>query len=97
MKKYLAPSEYIDWETPEVFAQAKELSSGVHNHEEIASNCFEFVRDEINHSWDYNKTLLPVRHRKFSSIVQDTATPKVICWPRCCAQIKFQQACATSV
>ncbi len=55
MDKYLASSEYIDWETPEVFAQAKVLASGVSGAEDITRRCFEFVRDEIRHSWDYEQ------------------------------------------
>jgi len=55
MEKYLASSEYIDWEKPEVFAQAKDLASGVSGAEEITHRCFEFVRDEIRHSWDYEQ------------------------------------------
>ena len=55
MNKYLASSEYIDWEKSEVFAQAKDLASGAFGAEEIARRCFEFVRDEITHSWDYEQ------------------------------------------
>ena len=53
MNKYLASSEYIDWKNPEVFALANDLASGVSESEEIACRCFEYVRDEIRHSWDY--------------------------------------------
>jgi hypothetical protein len=49
MDKYLASSEYIDWEKPEVLAQAKDLASGVSGAEEITRRCFEFVREEIRH------------------------------------------------
>ena len=55
MKQYLASTEYIDWQCPEVFAQAKTLSVDTSDHEEITRNCFEFVRDEIRHSWDYQE------------------------------------------
>jgi hypothetical protein len=55
MNKYLASSEYIDWKNPEVRVRAKDLASGAHNPETIARNCFEFVRDEIKHSWDYKQ------------------------------------------
>lgn len=61
MNKYLEASEYIDWENPEVFAQAKDLASGVCDPEEIARRCFEFVRDEIRHSWDYKQN--PVTYK----------------------------------
>lgn len=55
MNKYLASSEYIDWETNEVLAMAKELAIGTSEPEEISRRCFEFVRDEIKHSWDYEQ------------------------------------------
>lgn len=55
MKKYLASSEYIDWKNQEVLAQAKNLASGAKSPEQIAQKCFEFVRDEIKHSWDYKQ------------------------------------------
>lgn len=55
MNKYLAASKFIDWETPNVLAQAKELADGVFDPEEISRKCFEFVRDEIRHSWDYKQ------------------------------------------
>ena len=55
MNKYLASSEYIDWENPELFARAKDLASGTSEPEEITRRCFEFVRDEIMHSWDYEQ------------------------------------------
>ncbi|PHS19034.1 MAG: Cro/Cl family transcriptional regulator [Blastopirellula sp.] len=53
MKKYLASTKHIDWQHPAVFAKAKELSEGWYDEELITKICFEFVRDEIKHSWDY--------------------------------------------
>ena len=53
MDKYLASSEIIDWESPEVMKKAKELSRGMDNLVDIAKACFVFVRDEIRHSNDY--------------------------------------------
>lgn len=55
MKKYLASTEYIDWEAAEVVSLAGELASGAVEPCEIARRCFEFVRDEIKHSWDYKQ------------------------------------------
>ena len=55
MNKYLASSEYIDWEKTEVLLQAKELATGTSEPENIARRCFEYVRDEIKHSWDYEQ------------------------------------------
>ena len=53
MDKYLESSEYIDWQQTEVLAKAKLLSNGLGEQLDIAKACFEFVRDEIKHSCDY--------------------------------------------
>jgi transglutaminase-like putative cysteine protease len=53
MKIYLEATEYIDWQQPDVLAKALSLSKGLDSDEAIAKACFEFVRDEIKHSWDY--------------------------------------------
>jgi len=53
MNKYLKPPEYIDFENPALLTQAKILSEGALSPEEVTRKCFEFVRDEIKHSWDY--------------------------------------------
>ena len=53
MNEYLVSSSYIDWETPAVLEKAKKLGEGIKTDYEIAQRCFEFVRDGIKHSWDY--------------------------------------------
>ena len=53
MDNYLASSEYIDWEHTAVGEQAKILSQGLQTQEQIAKACFEYVRDEVKHSNDY--------------------------------------------
>lgn len=53
MKEYLESSLYIDWDNPEIKELAKSLSSGLSFEEDIAKNCFEWVRDKIRHSADY--------------------------------------------
>lgn len=50
---YLQTSPIIDWDEPTVLAKAQELSQGRTTDEGITKACFEFVRDEIKHSWDY--------------------------------------------
>ena len=61
MKKYLESTEYIDWENPDILVCAKALAGSSSMHEDIARECFEFVRDEIKHSWDYK--LKPVTYK----------------------------------
>lgn len=53
MEKYLAATPYIDWQHPDILERAANLASSAHNKEEVAKACFEFVRDEIKHSLDY--------------------------------------------
>lgn len=53
MKRYLESTEYIDWDASIVLEQARVLAKGSLLPGEVARNCFEFVRDEIKHSWDY--------------------------------------------
>ncbi len=53
MQPFLQSTEYIDFRHPSVLAKARELAAGSADHMEIARRCFEFVRDEIKHSWDY--------------------------------------------
>jgi len=53
MEKYLASSEFIDWKDPQVLEKSKELAHGLFDPDAIARTCFEFVRDEIKHSNDY--------------------------------------------
>ena len=53
MQKYLANSEIIDWNNPTVLVKAQELAKGCSSSSEIAKSCYEFVRDDIQHSWDY--------------------------------------------
>lgn len=51
MKAYLETSQYIDWEHPEILKLAKRLAGD--SDFETIRNCFEFVRDEVRHSMDY--------------------------------------------
>lgn len=55
---YLAHSEIIDWQQPDVLALAQQLAEGSDDPEQIAKRCFEWVRDEIPHSWDARKNPL---------------------------------------
>lgn len=55
MKQFLQASQVIDWTHPDVMSKAKELSSSVTRPEDIARRCFEWVRDEIQHSFDFKR------------------------------------------
>ena len=53
MKKYLENSEFINWDYPEILKVARHLKSDSDIDIEIAKACFEYVRDSIKHSWDF--------------------------------------------
>jgi transglutaminase-like putative cysteine protease len=53
MKAYLQVSEVIDWQHPEIVKRAKQIALGLETPMAIAQACFEWVRDEIFHSVDY--------------------------------------------
>ncbi|MCK4865901.1 MAG: transglutaminase family protein [Gammaproteobacteria bacterium] len=53
MKEYLEVSEYIDWDNPAILELAKKLAADKKKDIDVAKSCFEWVRDEIKHSWDY--------------------------------------------
>lgn len=50
MQNYLESSEYIDWQTDNVSAKAKQLAHGLNDSIDTAAACFEFVRDHIKHT-----------------------------------------------
>ena len=53
MKEYLQVSEIIDWNHPEIVKCAKQITLGCESPEAIAKACFEWVRDHIFHSCDF--------------------------------------------
>jgi len=55
MAPYLESSRYIDWHHPAVAQKAAELGAGASSEHELVKRCFEFVRDAIQHSVDYQR------------------------------------------
>lgn len=53
MEEYLKVSAVIDWQHPVIMERAKQIASGLETPIAIAQACFEWVRDEIFHSVDY--------------------------------------------
>jgi len=53
VENYLEVSEFIDWDHADIQKLAKQLADDTSNELEITNRCFEWVRDEIKHSWDY--------------------------------------------
>ncbi len=53
MEEYLQVSDVVDWQHPEILELAEKIASQHQTVEAIAKACFEWVRDEIRHSVDY--------------------------------------------
>jgi transglutaminase-like putative cysteine protease len=53
IKTYLAATDIIDRDHPAILALAQKIASQHHTSEAIAQSSFEWVRDEIRHSYDY--------------------------------------------
>ena len=52
-QQYLAVTDTIDWQNDDILQLSSKLSAQTANNTEIARNCFEWVRDNIYHSSDY--------------------------------------------
>ncbi|MBD2091088.1 transglutaminase family protein [Microcoleus sp. FACHB-1515] len=52
MQPYLEVSKIIDWQNPTILELARSIASPHQNLLAIAKACFEWVRDEIRHSYD---------------------------------------------
>lgn len=53
MQEFLQSSEIIDWQHPDILQLADRIAATHQNTVAIAKACFEWVRDEIHHSRDY--------------------------------------------
>jgi len=52
MQKYLESTDIIDYHDENIQALAKELLDGASDDESLVKKCYEWVRDNINHSGD---------------------------------------------
>jgi len=52
-QKFLQSCDYIDHQQPDVLQKAQQLAAGKNDPSAIIKACFEFVRDQIKHSADY--------------------------------------------
>jgi transglutaminase-like putative cysteine protease len=53
MEEYLQVTEIIDWQHPEIIKCSQKIASGHKTPDAIAKACFEWVRDNICHSFDF--------------------------------------------
>ncbi len=55
MEQFLRVTEVIDWNHPAVISKARELSKSATGVHETVRSCFEWVRDLIQHSADFQR------------------------------------------
>jgi transglutaminase-like putative cysteine protease len=67
---YLSPSNYIDFTHPVIAEKAQQLARNQQGELALAKACFEFVRDEIQHSWDFRKN--PVTCKASDVLIHET-------------------------
>lgn len=67
---YLCRSDVIDWDHPAVMEQARALTAGREDVAAIAKACFEWVRDEVMHSRDFERN--PVTWRASDVLLHRT-------------------------
>lgn len=58
---YLRSTEHINHAHPSIIAKARELAQAGINDLDITRRCFEFVRDEIKHSGDFQLNPITIR------------------------------------
>jgi len=61
MQQYLQSTAIIDWYHADILATARRLAADSADVETVARHCFEFVRDEISHSWDCKRNPVTCR------------------------------------
>lgn len=61
MKAFLQATDVIDWRDNRILALAKELSRRFTDDLSVAKSVFEWVRDNVEHSVDFNRTEVTCR------------------------------------
>lgn len=76
MEEYTNFSHYIDGENAEIQKKAKELKEQSKDEIELIKKTYEYVRDEIQHSWD-------AKDRRVTAKASEVLREKVgICWAK---------------
>ena len=76
IEDYLKKSEYIDFDNKIIAEKAKELKKASNDDISLIKNTYEFVRDEINHSWDAKDSRITA---KASEVLKEGVG---ICWAK---------------
>ena len=77
-EEYLTETKAIDYRAPIIQEKVVELRNGIESTIDYILKAYEFVRDEISHSWDIQSTIVS---RKASEVLENKTG---ICWTKSC-------------
>lgn len=87
MKEYLSVSKYINWNDALVLAKAEEFKEKASDGISLVKMIYEFVRDEIKHSWD-------VQDKRVTKSATEVLEEGVgICWAKANLLAAILRAC----
>ena len=85
--EYLASSQYIDWKTPAILDKANEFKNMAQDEIHLIKMIYEYVRDEIKHSWD-------IQDKRVTKKASEVLEQKVgICWAKSNLLAALLRAC----
>lgn len=94
---YLAGNEFVDVDDQSVRALALTLRQRAGSDVSFAKAAFEWVRDEVGHSYDVQDPRVTWLRARFSRSASDSVMPSRTCLRRCCDPKASRPGCATSV
>ncbi len=87
ISEYLSSSECIDWTNPAIIGKAEEFKSIAEEELHLIKLVYEYVRDEIKHSWD-------VKDKRITKKASEVLEEKVgICWAKSNLLAALLRAC----
>lgn len=87
MSDYLASSHYIDWTHESIMQKADEFKQKAENEMDLIKNIYEYVRDEMKHSWD-------IQDKRVTKKASEVLEQKVgICWAKSNLLAALLRAC----
>lgn len=87
LQDYLSTSKYIDWAVPAILEKANEFKTIAKDENHLIKMIYEYVRDEIKHSWD-------VQDKRVTISASQVLEQKVgICWAKANLLAALLRAC----
>jgi len=86
-EEYLSVSKYINWSDESILSKANEFKLNFTDEISLIKAAYEFVRDEINHSWD-------VHDKRVTKSATEVLKQGVgICWAKANLLAALLRAC----